>query len=482
VLTFEKIEGVFDRGRFTVPLDARKRARVRSLAAMPKRTRLRSLGALATTDDNPAATAAASASFAVELLAELAVDLAARPADAALLIAELERVCATPRFVFARGVLRAPGLQQLPAAVALEVQLALLLVFTEATAVSLWRLRALDEELEHTAHAGEFNLRALYTRRVARRLLAGKSPGSHVEGSAVGVAVGGVGKERAALVARGSRRKTETLALLEIARPVLGATLARAVSPDDHGRLSPAGRARAETILAQLKFELHDGPQQGIIMLAEDLRLFRAQLEPVIGESALKQLLVGRIDDLVARVAGLEQDLREILRSLATPFTPSEPVIDLLMSLTDEFAARTGIEPETTLDGDLMNLSELQLTTLVAVVREALTNVRKHSGAEHVTLAVRGAPAEVTVTVTDDGCGFASGSALLRAVRDGHIGLAGMHERVRLLGGRVQIDSRPGGPTVVSAVLPAKRKSRPSRQKARQRRLDEAPILESAGN
>jgi len=105
------------------------------------------------------------------------------------LIAELERVCATPRFVFARGVLRAPGLQQLPAAVALEVQLALLLVFTEATAVSLWRLRALDEELEHTAHAGEFNLRALYTRRVARRLLACKPSGSYVEGSAVGVAV-----------------------------------------------------------------------------------------------------------------------------------------------------------------------------------------------------------------------------------------------------------------------------------------------------
>jgi signal transduction histidine kinase len=56
--------------------------------------------------------------------------------------------------------------------------------------------------------------------------------------------------------------------------------------------------------------------------------------------------------------------------------------------------------------------------------------------------------------VTDDGCGFDPETSLVRAARDGHLGLVGMYERVRLLGGRTQIDSRPGGPTVISVTLP----------------------------
>jgi signal transduction histidine kinase len=43
---------------------------------------------------------------------------------------------------------------------------------------------------------------------------------------------------------------------------------------------------------------------------------------------------------------------------------------------------------------------------------------------------------------------------MAEAARDGHLGLVGMHERVRMLGGDTRIDSRPGGPTVVSVTLP----------------------------
>jgi signal transduction histidine kinase len=56
--------------------------------------------------------------------------------------------------------------------------------------------------------------------------------------------------------------------------------------------------------------------------------------------------------------------------------------------------------------------------------------------------------------VTDDGQGFDPETALVKAAREGHLGLVGMHERVRMLGGCTQIDSRPGGPTVISVSLP----------------------------
>ncbi len=54
----------------------------------------------------------------------------------------------------------------------------------------------------------------------------------------------------------------------------------------------------------------------------------------------------------------------------------------------------------------------------------------------------------------DDGRGFDVERELLRAARSGHMGLAGMHERVRLLDGHCRVDSRPGGPTEVTLALP----------------------------
>jgi signal transduction histidine kinase len=63
---------------------------------------------------------------------------------------------------------------------------------------------------------------------------------------------------------------------------------------------------------------------------------------------------------------------------------------------------------------------------------------------------------EVRATVTDDGSGFEPETALIRAAREGHLGLVGMHERVRMLGGDTQIESRPGGPTVISVVIPTR--------------------------
>lgn len=54
--------------------------------------------------------------------------------------------------------------------------------------------------------------------------------------------------------------------------------------------------------------------------------------------------------------------------------------------------------------------------------------------------------------VTDDGKGFDPDTTLVRAAREGHLGLVGMHERMRMLGGRTHIESRPGGPTTIISV------------------------------
>jgi signal transduction histidine kinase len=77
---------------------------------------------------------------------------------------------------------------------------------------------------------------------------------------------------------------------------------------------------------------------------------------------------------------------------------------------------------------------------------ELLANVTKHSGASHVTITVAEPGSGLLLTVTDDGHGGA------RLVPGG--GLAGLLERVQTVDGRLEADSPPGGPTIVTIELP----------------------------
>jgi len=139
---------------------------------------------------------------------------------------------------------------------------------------------------------------------------------------------------------------------------------------------------------------------------------------------------------------------------LQSPFLQSDSLVDALNRLTDEFAARSGIEPEVSVRGDASTLTESQQIALLALIREALANVRDHSEATHVAITLSADSRGIEATVTDDGHGFDPETALVEAMREGHLGLVGMHERMRMLGGRTEIHSRPGGPTVISVRLP----------------------------
>jgi signal transduction histidine kinase len=247
--------------------------------------------------------------------------------------------------------------------------------------------------------------------------------------------------------------------LLEAASPVLTAALTRderlGSSPDagDGPNLEIDQGSAAERRLARVRFDLHDGPQQDLVLLADDLRLFRSQLDAVLTHDATRDRVRGRFDDLEARMIAVEGDLRRISVSAESPFLHDESFADALAQLTDAFARQTGIQPETELLGDFSNLTDSQHITLLGLIREALGNVRQHADAEHVTISLSSGPTGVKATVTDDGRGFEPETMLVEAARDGHLGLVGMHERVRMLGGVTRIDSRPGGPTVISVSL-----------------------------
>ena len=98
-------------------------------------------------------------------------------------------------------------------------------------------------------------------------------------------------------------------------------------------------------------------------------------------------------------------------------------------------------------------LSASQRIALVRFVQEALNNVREHSGATHVQVTLGVQRGLVSASVSDNGDGFSVEPTLLRAAKAGRFGLVGMSERARLLGGRFDVRSEPGGGTTVSIAL-----------------------------
>ena len=210
----------------------------------------------------------------------------------------------------------------------------------------------------------------------------------------------------------------------------------------------------AERMLARIRFDLHDGPLQDVHLLAIDLSLFREQLLPSIAGDENRDRLVGRLDDLTAQLVALDGDLRRLITTVQSPFHSPDPLALTLGEIADAFTARTGTRPQVRLAGDFSALSDSQRIALLALMREALSNIRKHSDATSVSITIcaheqHGVEAEIV----DDGRGFDAAGALTSAAHEGHVGLIGMRERVRLLGGQIEIDSRPGGPTRISVKL-----------------------------
>jgi signal transduction histidine kinase len=435
-------------GAGTLPDPVRDGARANALALLepsaggPARTR----GASVTL---------AAALLAAELMGSIAVDLATRPRDTDRLLESVEEATGIPRALVGYELLRHGRLLELPPEIGIEVQLQLLLIVSRAKAVSLWSLWP-GGELRALGGAGSPELESAGTRQEALRLLTGEESLRRNRSSAVGVRIERALPPPAALVLRGGTRTGDArLALAGAATPTLRALLDSGALASGAGASDSSVMTSVERRLARLRYDLHDGPQQDVHLLGQDLALFRDQLRRTLADDPNAERLLGRLDDLEAQLVALDGDLRRLSSAVQSPFLRPGSLADVLRQLTEAFAARTGIHPETRLSGDLTRLTDTQQLTLLALIREALSNIGKHSNASTVTIAITAAGAGLEATITDDGGGFDPESTLVRAARAGRLGLVGMHERVRMLGGRTRIESRKGGPTVISATLPA---------------------------
>jgi signal transduction histidine kinase len=358
----------------------------------------------------------------------------------------------TAAFAVFRRALGSKEFAQLPPAVAAELALTLLVELAPAAASSLWILDEAGSTTCFAAHGKAPRSRRL--REVARAALDGVVAGSaqvHVK------VVERWDRPHAALVARGRGAESEHLDdyLAETAN-ALAPLLERASLFDRRVQRERELVAAGERRLVRLGFDLHDGPLQEIIAVANELQIASVQISALVPEEE-RQRVRGRFSDVHARLGALDESLREVAHSIRATTAVARPVADALDSELRVLERATGIEGELEVDGELDSLSDSQKIVLFRVVQEALSNVRKHSEAAKVSVRLRSKRTFVDLAVTDNGCGFDP-----RRLGHDRLGLAGISERVRLLGGAVEIETTPGSGTTVRATLPQWRPSTPA--------------------
>jgi two-component system, NarL family, sensor histidine kinase DegS len=124
-------------------------------------------------------------------------------------------------------------------------------------------------------------------------------------------------------------------------------------------------------------------------------------------------------------------------------------LVPALERLTESFATQTGIGVRFESGLGDQRLGAETETALYRIVQESLTNVVKHAQAHLVSIVLARKPDSVVLVVEDDGRGFDP-----EGTREGGFGLEGMRERVSLLEGKLQVESREGAGTTIVAEAP----------------------------
>jgi signal transduction histidine kinase len=156
-----------------------------------------------------------------------------------------------------------------------------------------------------------------------------------------------------------------------------------------------------------------------------------------------------RVDRAIDSLHGVIRDIRNFTFGLRPILLDDGGLTDGLESLSADLRRNAGIEVAV----NAVEPGGLPLETVVellAVAREALSNVARHARASHVSVDLDADGDEVRLTITDDGIGFDPDAERPRA----HQGLANLRDRAARSGGRVAVDSRLGGGTRIMLSLP----------------------------
>ncbi len=189
--------------------------------------------------------------------------------------------------------------------------------------------------------------------------------------------------------------------------------------------------------------ELHDSIAQSLAFLKIQAQLLRTSIDKGQSEKVKQSL-----DELDEGLKGSISDVRELLVHFRTR-TNTDDIEQALQETLQKVQHQTGLATRLHLEGEGLPLPADVQVQVLHVVQEALSNVRKHAEASHVSLdVVKGE--RWTFTVRDNGSGFDTGQSLAQT----HVGTKIMRERAERIGAKVSVVSAPGQGTSVTLELP----------------------------
>lgn len=192
--------------------------------------------------------------------------------------------------------------------------------------------------------------------------------------------------------------------------------------------------------------ELHDELGQSLTAAKIQLQL----LEKATGGDGVPSRLretVAMLDDMIGQV-------RRISLGLRPPLLDDAGLVPALEHYLGALSQRAGVPIDLDAAVDFPACPPEVETTLFRVIQEAISNSLRHSGAGHLRVQLTTGTDVVSVAIEDDGRGFDSGEVRARARRGEHLGLLGMRERLRGVGGTIVIDSTPDSGTRIEARVP----------------------------
>jgi len=193
--------------------------------------------------------------------------------------------------------------------------------------------------------------------------------------------------------------------------------------------------------------ELHDSVGQMLAALSMNLAKVRTQADRL--DPAATRALI----ENVAIVDQITKEIRTISHLLHPPLLDVAGLASAIRWYVDGFSERSKIKVNVEIPADVSRLSNEMEITIIRLVQECLTNIHRHSGSETATIVIREEDHRVVVEIKDAGKGISLEKQLeLSSDRTG-VGFRGMRERLRQLGGNLDIQSDTKG-TSVKANLP----------------------------
>jgi two-component system sensor histidine kinase UhpB len=208
-----------------------------------------------------------------------------------------------------------------------------------------------------------------------------------------------------------------------------------------------------EAAQRRIALELHDEVGQNMTALLIHTEVLKQTLQ-TLPSSTMKCEIQQQLTEELEQLSKLTQITTESIRVIAQQLRPS--VLDdlglfpALRWLASDSRERLHLNVTFTTQGfkDRPTLPTQYETTLFRIAQESLTNIARHARAEHVIILLTQEQQLITLSIQDDGSGYEQEKVHPR------LGIVGMSERARLLGGTLTIHSQPGHGTTVQASIP----------------------------